>query len=227
MSLDAATAAMAHEIRQPLTAIGASASAGLNWINRTPPDLEEVRLSLAAIGAENDRARAIIASVRDLFRKQGTDHRLTLGLDDVARQVLNLTQHDLTASAVSVSTEFATDLPAAHADRTQLQQVILNLIRNAIEAMVHVPPHARRLRLATSLGEGSTVVLCIQDSGPGIPAENTDRVFEPFFTTKPSGMGLGLSICRTIVEEHGGGLQLMKTDAEGCVFEIALPIAKP
>jgi signal transduction histidine kinase len=226
MSLDAATAAMAHEIRQPLTGIGASASAGLNWLNRTPPDFGEVRICLASIVAQKDRASEIIASVRDLFRKQRADHRVTLGMDDVARQVLSLVQHDLTASVVSVSTEFANNLPAVHADRTQLQQVTLNLIRNAIEAMGHVPPHARRLRLTTSRGEGSSVVLCVRDSGPGITAENTDRVFEPFFTTKPSGMGLGLSICRTIVEEHGGSLQLVKTDADGCVFEIVLPVAE-
>ena len=225
MSVDAATAAMAHEIRQPLTSIGASASAGLNWLNRTPLDVEEVRICLASIVSQNDRASDIIASVRDLFRKQGSEHRVTLGVDDVARQVMSLAQHDLTASAVSVSTELATDLPVVRADRTQLQQVMLNLVRNAIEAMGHVPPHARRLRLATSLREGS-VVLSVHDSGPGIPAENADRVFEPFFTTKPSGMGLGLSICRTIVEDHGGGLQLVKTDADGCVFEIVLPAAE-
>jgi signal transduction histidine kinase len=226
MSLDAATAAMAHEIRQPLTGIGASASAGLNWLNRTPPDFAEVRICLASIVAQKDRASKIIASVRDLFRKQGADHRVSLSVDDVARQVLSLAQHDLTASAVSVSTEFANNLPAVHADRTQLQQVTLNLVRNAVEAMGHAPPHARRLRLATSRGEDSSVVLCVQDSGPGIPAENTERVFEPFFTTKPSGMGLGLAICRTIIEEHGGNLQLVKTDPHGCVFEIALPAAE-
>jgi signal transduction histidine kinase len=225
MSLDAATASMAHEIRQPLTGIGASALAGLNWLNKTPPDLQQARACLASIDEAKDRASDIIASVRDLFKKEGADHRTMIRVDDVARQVLYLVEQDLQANGVSVSTEFQADLSEVHADRTQLQQVILNLVRNSIDAMRPMPPHARRLRLATNLGEHSTVVLCVQDSGPGITAENTERVFDPFFTTKPSGMGLGLSICQTIVEGHGGRLRLAKTDSDGCVFEIALPIA--
>jgi signal transduction histidine kinase len=227
MSLDAATAAMAHEIRQPLTGIGASAYAGLNWLNKTPPDLEKVRACLASISAGKDRANDIIASVRDLFKKERADHRMMIRVDDVARQVLYLVEQDLKAIGISVSTEFQADLSEVHADRTQLQQVILNLVRNSIDAMGPMPPHARRLRLATELGEHSSVLLCVQDSGPGITSENTDRVFDPFFTTKPSGMGLGLSICQTIVEEHGGRLRLAKTDSDGCVFEISLPIATP
>jgi signal transduction histidine kinase len=224
MSLDAATAAMAHELRQPLTGIGASASAGSNWLNKTPPDLEEVRACLASIDAQNQRANEVIVSVRDLFKKTA-DHRMMVRVDDVAGQVLNLVQQDLKANQVSVSTEFQTDVPEIYADRTQLQQVILNLVRNSIDAMGRMSPHARRLRLTTSLNEQSSVVLCVQDSGPGIAVENTDRVFDPFFSTKPSGMGLGLSICRTIVEEHAGSLRLAKTDSDGCIFEIALPTA--
>jgi signal transduction histidine kinase len=224
MSLDAATAAMAHELRQPLTAIGAAAHAGLNWLNRTPPDLEEVRSSLASIGTLNERAADIITGVRDLFKSRA-DHRTMLRVDDVARQVLQLAEQDLKINEVSVSTEFRIDLPDVHADRTLLQQVILNLVKNSIDAMTVTAPGAKRLRLATSLIGHSSVGLCVQDTGPGITAENTDRVFDPFFTTKPSGMGLGLAICRTIVEEHHGDLRLAKTGSDGCLFEIALPIA--
>jgi len=225
MSLDAATAAMAHEIRQPLASIGALTFATLNWLNRAQPDLEEARASLALVGAQKDRVNDIVTSVRELFQRTGRGHRMMLRIDDVARQSLNLVEQDLRATEVSVSTEFQTDLPEVHADRTQLQQVILNLVRNSVEAMAPMPLHARHLRLATSLREHSSVVLYVQDNGPGIVTENTDRVFDAFFTTKPSGMGLGLPICRTIIEEHGGKLRLAKADSDGCVFEIVLPIA--
>jgi signal transduction histidine kinase len=225
MSLDVATAAMAHELRQPLTAIGSSVAAGSNWLKRVPPDLEQVRVSLASIEAANQRAADIIASVRDLFKKR-VDHRTMIRVDEVARQVLNLVQQDLILKEVSVSTEFDVDLPKVDADRTLLQQVILNLVKNSIDAMEVKAPGTRRLRLATSLIGQSSVVLHIKDSGPGITSENTDRVFDPFFTTKPSGMGLGLSICRTIVEDHHGQLRLAKTDSDGCLFEIVLPIGR-
>jgi C4-dicarboxylate-specific signal transduction histidine kinase len=216
---------MAHELRQPLTAIGSSVAAGSNWLKRVPPDLEQVRVSLASIEAANQRAADIIASVRDLFKKR-VDHRTMIRVDEVARQVLNLVQQDLILKEVSVSTEFDVDLPKVDADRTLLQQVILNLVKNSIDAMEVKAPGTRRLRLATSLIGQSSVVLHIKDSGPGITSENTDRVFNPFFTTKPSGMGLGLSICRTIVEDHQGQLRLAKTDSDGCLFEIVLPIGR-
>jgi C4-dicarboxylate-specific signal transduction histidine kinase len=189
----------------------------------TPPALEKVQVCLESIGASKQRAADIITSVRDLFKRRA-QHRSMIRLDDVARQVFSLVEQDLKFNGVSVSTKFRGDLPEVHADRMQLQQVIINLIMNSIDAMEHVLPHARRLRLVTSVNGASSVVLSIQDSGPGIAAENTNRVFDPFFTTKSFGMGLGLSICQTIVEEHGGQLRLAKTKTGGCVFEIVLPI---
>ena len=140
--------------------------------------------------------------------------------------MLTLVEQDLLLNNVSVATEFQNDLPEVYADRTQIQQVILNLVRNAIDAMAATVPRARRLRLTTSLNGHSSVLLSVQDAGPGIATENSDRVFEPFFTTKPSGMGLGLSICQTIAQDHGGSLRLAKTDVEGCVFELMLPFAE-
>jgi signal transduction histidine kinase len=125
---------------------------------------------------------------------------------------------------VSVTTEYQENLPQINADRIQLQQVILNLIKNAIDAMDATTPGKRRLRLLTSYNGNSVVSLYIQDSGPGISARDQDGVFAPFFTTKSTGMGLGLSICRTIVEDHGGTLRVAKTDSHGTSFEIALPI---
>ena len=146
MSLDAATAAMAHELRQPLTAIATTSGAASSWLKRSPPDLEEVRACLASISNSSNRAEEIIAGVRELFKKRG-DHRTMIHVDDVARQVLRLVEHDLLLNEVSVATEFQNDLPEVYADRTQIQQVILNLVRNAIDAMASTAPRARQSAL--------------------------------------------------------------------------------
>ena len=223
MSLDAATAAMAHELRQPLTAIATMSNAASNWLKRSPPDLDEVRTCLASISNSSNRAEEIISGVRELFKKRG-DHRTMIRIGDVARQALSLVEHDLLLNEVYLATDFQNDLPEVHADRTLIQQVILNLVRNAIDAMNSTPPRARRLRLATSLNGHSSILLSVQDTGPGITTEQPEYIFEPFFTTKPTGMGLGLAICRTIVQDHGGSLRLAKTGLDGCVFEMTLPI---
>jgi signal transduction histidine kinase len=224
MSLDAATAAMAHELRQPLTAIISSGSAAANWLNRVPPDLGEVRNSLALMTSSARSADEIIAGVRELFKK-GAGNRTEVRIDDIVRHDLSLVQPDLQAGGIRVETELEADLPVVQADRTQLQQLILNLIRNAIEAMGSIAPGARRLRLVARREGHSSVVLSVQDSGPGITAEDAARVFEPFFTTKPGGMGLGLAICRTIAQDHGGDLRLAQSGPDGCVFEVALQTA--
>jgi signal transduction histidine kinase len=223
MSLDAATAAMAHELRQPLTAIASRSSAASAWIKRTPPVLDEAQTCLTAISNSCFRADEIIAGVRDLFKKSD-EHRTMIHVDDVARQALGLARSDLLLNEISVETEFQNDLPEVRADRTLIQQVILNLVRNAIDAMGSTPAPARRLRLATSVNEHSSILLSVQDTGPGIVGEKHERIFEPFVTTKSTGMGLGLSICRTVVQEHGGSLRLAKSDSGGCVFEVVLPI---
>jgi signal transduction histidine kinase len=223
MSLDVATGAIAHEIAQPLTAIAAYGSTILNWLNRTPPNFDEIRASAAAVLDESHRANEIVLSVRALFRK--TDDRMNLiHLNDVAREVLGLLQHDLGSSQVAVATEYLVNLPPIRADRIQLQQIVLNLVKNSIEAMSSVPSGSRHVRVVTRLSENSTVFLSVQDSGHGITEEDQDRVFDPFFTTKPTGMGLGLAICRTVALDHGGNLRLVETSSHGSIFEIELPI---
>jgi signal transduction histidine kinase len=223
-SVDAATSAMAHEIRQPLAGLAAQGSAGLNWLRRSPPNLDKVRDCLTGIVESSHRAEDIISSIRELF-KTTPGSRTMVQINYVTREALALARHDLDANDVTVATEYQENIPTIDADRTQLQQVILNLVNNAIEAMQGVSPDRRRLRISTGFDGKSVVSIYIQDTGAGIAPEDQHRLFDPFFTTKPSGTGLGLSICRTIVEEHGGNLRLAKTDPQGSSFEISIPIS--
>jgi signal transduction histidine kinase len=222
MSVDAATSAIAHEIKQPLTAISLDCSAALELLNRTPPDLEKARACLTASIDDTDRAGEIVAGIRGLFRV-AAHQREMIEINRIVRQVLRMTEHDLLVHGVSVSMQLQEALPLIMADRIQLQQVILNLIKNAIEAMATGLATKRTLRLVSTQDENSVVSLSVQDSGPGINPENEIHVFDPFFTTKSSGMGLGLSISRKIIMDHGGDLRLTKTDSNGCTFEITLP----
>ena len=221
MSVDAATAAIAHEIKQPLAAISVRGSTALRWLKRTPPDCEEAITCLTGLMEASGRANEVVDSTRELFKT--TDHQNTLiEINRLVRQVLRMVEYDLHGQGVTASTEFQEDLPQIMGDPTLLQQVILNLVKNAIEAMGTVPRTKKALRLVAT-HSGNWVSLSVQDSGPGITPENGARVFDPFFTTKSSGTGLGLSISQKIIADHGGELRLTKTDLNGCTFEITLP----
>jgi signal transduction histidine kinase len=196
---------------------------GINWLKRTPPDLNSARECFGSIIDASLRSDKIITAIRGLFRKAPIQFT-AVQINDVVRKVLALIQDDLQLEAVVATAEYEENLPKIHAAATQLQQVILNLVKNAIEAMRSVTPGKRRLRLVTGFNGKSTVSVYIEDSGPGIASQVQDRIFDPFFTTKPSGTGLGLSICRTIVEDHGGKLHLSKTDAHGTSFQLILPL---
>jgi len=189
-----------------------------------PPDLEKIRECVASVIEASGRADKIISSVRALYGK-ATDQRTMIDVTDIVRQALNLLKHDLQVNQISVATEFQQNLPKINANGTQIYEVILNLIKNAVDAMDSVPPGKRRLQLAAKLDKSNSVILLsIEDSGHGIVARDRDRIFDPFFTTKISGTGLGLSLCRVMIEDHGGHLRLIKTDSSGSIFEIALPI---
>jgi signal transduction histidine kinase len=224
MTVDAATSAIAHEVRTPLAAIALNASSALGQLRGASTDLAEIEAILKEIERDSLRADEIIRTVRGLFRNSG-DSRRVASLDDLTRQALSLAQHDLVANGVSVSTEFQCQLAQVRIDPALMQHVILNLVRNAIDAMISVAPRDRELHLTTRRGRGSTVVLSVRDAGNGIAAEDRDRIFEPFFTTKPSGMGLGLAISRAIVENQGGKLSLGAVNFNGAIFEVTLPIA--
>lgn len=227
MSIEAATSAIVHEVRQPLTAIAMQSSAALRWLSRVPrgPEIERVSQCLNSTANAVSRAEQIVKSIRELFR-QTPVRRTMLQLNDIVREALKLTERDLQVEGVSVTTEYDDNLPLISVDYTQIQQVIFNLVKNAIEAMRGVSPNKRHLRVLTSF-DGKLVALYVQDTGPGIGVKDRDRIFEPFFTTKPTGTGLGLSICRTIVETHGGVLRLVKTEPHGSSFELAFPTSSP
>lgn len=223
LSVGAVTAAIAHELNSPLGAIALNASTALVQLRSNPPELEEMDDILEDIHTDSLRASAIISSIRELSTNT-TDRRAPTRVEDVVRLVLRLVQHDLLINETSVVTEFSENIPYVHLDAIQLQQALLNLVRNAIDAMGSAAPERRRLRVTTSFN-GSTVSLLVQDSGLGIPAKDRNRIFDPFFTTKSGGMGLGLAICSTAIESQGGKLRLIQSDSEGSIFEIALPVS--
>jgi signal transduction histidine kinase len=222
LSVEAVAGAFAHELNSPLGAIALNASTGLAMLRSRRRGLEDIENILTDIEADGHRAAATIASIRELTTGMNDQEALT-NADHAAKLALRLLEHDLQINQVSVGTEFQSNLPEVQMDGIKLQQVLLNLIRNAVDAMSSSPADARRLELKTSLGARSTVLISVQDSGPGISAEDRLRIFEPFFTTKPNGMGLGLAISSTLVARSGGKLRLVKSESDGSVFELAIP----
>lgn len=223
MSVDEATAAIAHEINQPLGAISLNCETALECLKATPLDVDELRSSLTAAMADGNRAKEVVAGIRALF-KTTARRRIVVEINHLAREVLRMVDDDLHVHGVSASTEFQEDVPKVRADPIQLQQVILNLVKNAMDAITIGPTTTKAIRLITTYDGKSSVSVYIQDTGPGITLANEHRIFDPFFTTKTSGMGLGLSISRRIIEDHGGILRLTETSSKGCTFEITLPV---
>lgn len=214
------TATIAHEVNQPLTAVVANANAGLRWLNRPQPDLEEVRQALQRIAQDGSRGGDIIARIRALLKKEEPIKTAT-NLNDLIGETLGLLRVDL--QGLSLQTELAPDLPPIVADRVQLQQLLLNLTVNAIEAMKPVTGQPRMLRVQ-SMRQNGSVVVTVQDSGVGLNAEKKEKLFESFYTTKPGGLGMGLSICRSVVENHGGRLWAEANNGPGAKFQFSLPI---
>ena len=215
-------ASMAHEIKQPLAAIVTGGSAALRWLSKPTPDLEEVRALLESIVGEGNRASQVIDGIRAMFKNESREKAL-LDVNEVIREVMALLHSKLQKREISVQTELASELPRVLADRVQLQQVVANLVANAIEAMDTVTDRARTLRVKSVIREPDGVLIMVEDSGSGIDPENADRIFHPFFTTKSEGTGMGLSICRSIIEAHDGRLSLHSASNRGSVFEIFLP----
>jgi C4-dicarboxylate-specific signal transduction histidine kinase len=219
------TASIAHEISQPVATARNNAQAALNFLDRQPPELDEVRDALGSIVSDADRARDIIDRIREHSRKAPPrkDH---FDLNHAIGEVIALGRGAITKNEVSVQSRFAEGLLRVHADRVQLQQVLLNLVLNAVEAMGSVEAGPRELLISTEQTEEKGILVMVRDSGPGIDPEHVERVFEAFYTTKSSGVGMGLAICRSIVEAHGGRLWAAANEPRGAVFQFTLPGAR-
>jgi NO-binding membrane sensor protein with MHYT domain/signal transduction histidine kinase len=218
-------ASIAHEVKQPIAATLTNAQAGMRWLDRRPPDLEEARQALARIVRDGNRAAEVIDEIRALIKK-APPRKDQLEINGAVREVIGLAGAEAVRSGVSLRTELADGLPFVQGDRVQLQQVILNLIINAFEAMGGVNEGARELLISTGKAEAEGVFVAVRDSGPGLAPATVERLFESFYTTKPGGMGLGLSICRSIVEGHGGQLWAGANEPRGAVFQFTVP-ARP
>ncbi len=216
------TAAIAHEVNQPLAAIVANGNAALRWLRKTPPEVAEAVASVNQIVGDGHRASEVVASIRGLFKKD--EHaKVLLDVNAVIREVLELSHGELSSKRVSVRTRLSRNLPQVLADHVQLQQVILNLVTNAVEAMSNNPVGSRLLNVNSRSSQPNEVTIAVEDSGPGIEAKDLDRIFDAFFTTKSQGMGMGLSICRSIVESHRGRVWATGRRPHGSIFYVTLP----
>lgn len=224
MTLGELTASIAHEVNQPLAAIVTNANACLRWLGGAQPNFVEARQAVERIIKDSYRASEVISRVRTLVKKT-PPRNFPVDLNEVIREVLALAQSQARRNLVYVKQELANDLPAVLGDRVQLQQVILNLVINGIEAIAKSRDGERELAVRSSRDEADNLVVAVRDTGGGIAPENIDRLFDAFFTTKADGMGMGLAISRTIIESHGGRLWATPNSPKGAVFQFQLPPA--
>jgi C4-dicarboxylate-specific signal transduction histidine kinase len=215
------TSSIAHEVNQPIAAVVTNAQAALRWLNMQPSDPEEVRQALDRIVRNGRRAGDVISRIRALVAKAAPRNDL-LDINEVIIEVVALTRSELRLSGTSLRTHLTEDLPLILGDRIQLQQVMLNLILNAVEAMSELRERSRELLIKTEQDGPGGVLVAVQDSGPGLKPESMDRLFDAFYTTKPGGMGMGLSICRSIIEAHGGRLGATANIPQGAAFRFNL-----
>ena len=217
------TASIAHEINQPLAALITNAEACMSWLGRSPPDLAAARRSVEWIVEDANRTSEVIRRVRALAKKTDTD-KAQLDINELVREAMALVQRELSRHEVSLRMELAPGLPAIYGDRVQLQQVIINLVMNAIEAMQSVTDRPRRLAIRSGRDDLGRVFLTVADCGAGVSEADAERIFTPFFTTKSGGMGMGLAICRSIVEAHAGRLSTFPNEEGGATFQFVLPL---
>jgi signal transduction histidine kinase len=223
MNIDAITSAIVHEVRQPLAAIATNGSAGIRWLTKTPPDFDEVRAAMTRIVRDSHRASQVLESIRALFKSADLEVQ-PVDLNGIALGALDLLRGELTDHGVITRTELAPELPLVGGHSGQLQEVMLNLVRNAIDAMDSITDRARVLRVRTECDGRDAIVVSVEDSGPGIDPKKVDSIFDAFVTTKPHGMGLGLAICRMIILRHEGQLSASAENKSGALFQFTLPI---
>jgi signal transduction histidine kinase len=215
-------ASIAHEINQPLAAIVNNASASLRWLGHRPPNVERASSALKQVVDDGERASEVIRSIRGLLQKSSED-KVFLDVNELVREVTTFARADLRHHGITLRTELADELPRVPAVRVQLQQVLLNLIANALDAMTVTSDRPRVLSIRSQKADGYGILLTVEDTGPGIDPGKAERIFEPFYSTKPEGMGMGLSICRSIVEAYGGRVSASVGDANGTIIKVLLP----
>ena len=218
-------ASLAHEIAHPIASARNNARAALNFLDKQPPDLGEVREALGCVVGDADRAGAIIESIRNHI-KNAPARKERFDINGAINEVVVLTRGVITENGVSVQTRLADGLFPVQGDRVQVQQVVLNLVLNAVEAMGSARAGARELVISSEQTKTGGVLVAVRDSGPGINRDHRERVFEAFYTTKSGGTGMGLSICRSIIDAHGGRLWAEANEPRGAVFQFALPGAE-
>jgi C4-dicarboxylate-specific signal transduction histidine kinase len=216
------TASIAHEVNQPIAATVTNAEAALRFLGAQEVNPNEIRQILDDIVKDGARAGEVIGRIRDLIKK-APPRRDRLDINGAIRQVVELTRGEAVKNGVLVQTQLADGLTLIQGNRVELQQVLLNLIINAIEAMSATGQGARELLITTGQAEPNGVLVAVTDSGPGLPADGLERLFDSFYTTKPGGLGLGLSICRSIIEAHGGRLWASANTPRGAIFQFTVP----
>jgi C4-dicarboxylate-specific signal transduction histidine kinase len=225
VTLGELSASITHEVNQPIAAARNNVIAALHFLDGNPPDLQETREALAAAVKDADRVSAIVGRMRALMQRASP--RLDrVDMNEALQEVIELTRGEALKNGVSVKTQFAQGLPIIAGDRVQLQQVVLNLILNAVQAM-GTTGGAREVLITTRRIELNDLYVGVQDTGPGLSPETLSRLFEPFYTTKLNGMGMGLTICRSIVEAHGGRLWVSACQPRGALFQFKIPVQKP
>ncbi|WP_034300445.1 sensor histidine kinase [Herbaspirillum sp. RV1423] len=215
-------ASIAHEVNQPLAAINANGEACLRWIDRPQPEIQEVKAAVQGMLEDATRASEVIRRVRLLSRKSEPAYA-PLAVNDIVEESAALVQRELARHGVRLTPRLTGGLPLVHADRVQLQQVIINLMMNGMQAMEDIPGHRRELVLETSLSGDDRVAVTVIDCGHGIDPAHRDRLFDPFFSTKTEGMGMGLPICRSIIESHGGRIRVIDGVDNGAALQFSLP----
>jgi signal transduction histidine kinase len=216
------TASIAHELKQPLSAVVTGGNASLRWLRRQPPEIEEAAQSVEQMVKNVKRAVELIDRIHGLVKKKEPQME-RLDITDAIREVIGLTQSEIVKNGVTMRLELADNLPPLQGDRVQLQQVMLNLVVNAIQAMSDIGGGKRELHISSEVIEPQGVRIAVRDFGKGLSNESLQRLFQPFYTTKPNGMGMGLSICRSIIEAHGGRLWAIPCEPQGTLFQFTIP----
>jgi signal transduction histidine kinase len=223
LSMGELTASIAHEISQPITAVVTNGHACLQWLSAVPPNLEKARQSTENIVQDGTRAGAIVSRIRALFRKE-EPVKNWVDLNEVIEELVEFLRHEATSHHISIRADLTPGLPPIEADRVQLQQVLLNLVMNAMDALSEVSITVKKIVIRSRKLGVNEILVAVEDCGTGINVQITDKIFEPFFTTKPHGIGMGLSISRSIVESHQGRLWASPNPTGGAIFQLTLPI---